>query len=238
MSPQQTAEELTRQGEQQHFLDRAIHSLRAPLRGIGTSAALLLRKWNDRFDEESRELMHAILKGVTDLNDLTLELSDYSVALVPKSPLAKPLPVENALQTALARLQKEIVETGAKVHSGALPLLSADHEQLSILFHCLLSNALAYHGEAAPRIEITATRAGDEWRFSVSDNGIGIAPRFQQQVFEPFERLQSEPRGFGLGLAISRKIVAALGGKLWMDSKEGEGTTFFFALPAQTSSPG
>ncbi len=235
MSPEYTAEDLaTRLREQQHFLDSAIHSLRAGLRGIATAAALISRKWDDRFDEESRGLLRTILGGVTSLNDFTKDLADYSMALVPRGSSSEPLPVENAVQAALAGLQKQIAETGAKIHTGGLPQLDADGEQLTVLFRCLLRNALTYRGNAAaPRIEITAARAGNEWQFAVSDNGIGIPPRFRQQIFEPFERLQSEPRGFGLGLAIARKIVTGLGGKLWVDSAEGEGSTFFFTVPAE-----
>jgi len=232
MSPTDTGE--YRAGLQfQDFLDRAIHGLRAPLRDIAMSAEVLSRKWNEHFDEEGRGLMRSILEGVASLNNFTKSLADYSMALVrPKSSTTGPLPVASALQMAMASLRSKIEETGAQIYSGTLPRLAADHEQLSMLFRCLLTNALDYRSQTAtPRIEITATAAGDEWRFAVSDNGTGIAPRFHRQVFEPFERLQAGRGGFGLGLAISRKIVLAHGGRLWVDSREGEGSTFFFTLP-------
>jgi light-regulated signal transduction histidine kinase (bacteriophytochrome) len=224
MSPMDYRENPASLREFQDFLDRAIHGLRAPLRGIATSAETLSRKWNEHFDEEGRGLMRSILQGVANLNEFTKSLADYS------------LPVASALQTAMASLRTKIEETGAQIYSGTLPRLAADHEQLSVLFRCLLSNALEYRSNiAAPRIEITATAAEDEWRFAVSDNGVGIAPRFHRQVFEPFERLQGGLGGFGLGLAISRKIVLANGGRLWVDSREGEGSTFFFTLPMDSA---
>jgi light-regulated signal transduction histidine kinase (bacteriophytochrome) len=232
MSPRHSEESVAQAKEFQRFLDGAIHSVRAGLRSVSTPATLLSQKWNNRFDDEAREWNRAILDGVTKLNELTKALAEYSFALLSRKPAEGALPLENALQTALANLRPQIQETQAKIYSGALPRLDADHEQLGVLFRCLLSNALEYHGRnVPPQIEITATAAGDEWRFSVSDNGVGIAPRYHRLVFEPFERLEHERRGFGLGLAICRKIVASHGGRLWVDSSEGEGSTFFFTIP-------
>lgn len=232
MSPNYSAEDSAHLLEFQHFLDGAIHGLRASTRGIGTAAGLLAHKWDERFEEDARGLLHSILNGVTDLNQLTRALADYSMALIHAKPSGQQLPVESALQNALAAVRARIDETGATVYSGPLPRLDADHSQLTILFRCLVTNALEFRDEAAaPRIEITATAAGEEWRFAVSDNGIGIASRFHRQIFEPFERLHSDHRGFGLGLTISRKIVSGYGGRIWVDSREGEGSTFFFTLP-------
>jgi light-regulated signal transduction histidine kinase (bacteriophytochrome) len=233
MSPKNSLEALTKLQEFPIFLDGAIHGIRAGLRGIGTSAALLSREWNERFDEESRSWTRSILDGVTNLNNLTASLSDYSMALArPKIPSAAPLPVGNALQTAIQSVNAMIQDTGATVYAGQLPKLAADHEQLAVLFRCLLNNALEYRDiNAAPRIEITATAAGNEWRFAVSDNGIGIAPNFHRQIFEPFKRLHADTGAFGLGLTIARMIVTSHGGRLWVDSREGEGSTFFFTLP-------
>jgi light-regulated signal transduction histidine kinase (bacteriophytochrome) len=236
MSPEQSREDVARLREFQKFLDGAIHSFRAGLRSVGTSAAFLSQRWNLRFDEEARALNRGILDGVTELNGLTKALSEYSFALVPRISTEVPFPLENALQSALASLQPLIDETKASVYAGKMPKIEADHEQMGLLFRCLVANALEYRGKnSAPRIEITATAAEDEWRFAVGDNGIGIAPRFQRLVFEPFERLHNERRGFGLGLAICRKIVSGHGGRLWVDSREGEGSTFFFTIPMHLS---
>lgn len=233
MSQKNSFEALAKLQEFPIFLDGAIHGIRTPLRGIGTSAALLSREWNERFDEESRGWMRSILDGVTDLNNLTAALADYSMALArPKSSAAVPIPLGNALQTAIHSLHATIQDTGATVYAGQLPKLAADHEQLAVLFRCLLNNALEYRDmNAAPRIEITATPAGNEWRFAVSDNGIGIAPNFHRQIFDPFKRLHGDTGAFGLGLTVARMIVTSHGGRLWVDSREGEGSTFFFTLP-------
>ena len=233
MSPHYSTDDLAQRRERQRFLDAAIHNLRAPLRGIGTSAALLHEAWYDRLDDASRAQLNSILEGVTTLDNLARSLADFSMALLPEGSVSAPLPVEHALRAALANLQAPLRETGATVRSGPLPRLAANHEQLTILFRSLLRNAIENRdSEVPPYIEITATHTGDEWTFAVSDNGIGIAPRYQQQVFEPFQRLQNRSRGVGLGLTNCKTIVESHGGRIWVKSQEGRGATFFFTLPS------
>lgn len=159
------------------------------------------------------------------------------MALLSESSPAVSLPIEHAVQTAMVSLKTQVLESKASVHLEALPELVANHEQLSVLFRCLISNALEYRGSEAPRIEMNATRSGDEWRFTCSDNGVGIAPQYQQQVFEPVQRLHSDSRGVGLGLTICRKIVEAHGGRIWLESQEGHGTTVYFTLPGGVDQP-
>ena len=222
--------------EYQRFLDAAIHHLRAPLRGIGTSAALLSEAWDQRFDEEAKALLKQILDGVTRIDNLTKSLASYSMALLPEGSASGPVPVENALQSAMASLQEQIRETGATIRYTGLPRLRGIHEQLSVLFRCLLNNALEYRGSAPPRVEITAAREGEQWRFAIRDNGIGIPPACQNQIFQPFQRLQGRSsQGAGLGLAICQKIVEAHGGTIWVESSSPAGSTFVFTLVADGS---
>jgi two-component system sensor histidine kinase/response regulator len=231
MSKNSPGNELASLRELQRFLDATIHDLRAPLRGIGTSAALLRERWIERSDEETKDRLKSILDGVARIENLAKSLAEYSMALLSDGFAAVELPIAHALQSALVSLESQIKESRASVHSGVLPEIVANHEQLIVLFRCLLSNALEYHGSAAPRIEIDATKSGDKWRFTCSDNGIGIAPQYQQQVFEPFQRLHGGSRGVGLGLTICKKIVEAHGGEISLESQEGQGTKVIFTLP-------
>ena len=231
MSKNFSGDELSNLRELQRFLDATIHDLRAPLRGIGTSAALLRERWNERSDEQAKDCLKSIFDGVTRIECLAKYIAEYSMALLSDDSTAVKLPIDHALQSALITLKSQISESKASVHSGPLPELVANHEQLTVLFRCLLSNALEYHGSDTPHIEINATRSGDEWRFTCSDNGIGIAPQYQQKVFEPFQRLHGGSRGVGLGLPICKKIVEAHGGEIRLESQEGHGTTVIFTLP-------
>ncbi len=233
MSPQHSIEDRVSVREYQRFLDTAIHHLRAPLRVIATSAALLSEGWDDRFDEQARALLKEVFEGVTRIDNLAKSLASYSMALMPESPSSGPIPVEIALQGALATLQVQIRETGATIQYNALPRLCGIHGQLSVLFRCLLSNALDYRATALPRIEITAARDGDRWRFAISDNGIGIPLKYQDQIFQPFQGLHGGVhQGIGLGLAICKKIVEAHGGTIWVESNTQAGSTFVFTLAA------
>jgi light-regulated signal transduction histidine kinase (bacteriophytochrome) len=140
-----------------------------------------------------------------------------------------------ALEQALANLRLSIEETRATVDRGELPPVVADHNQLIELFQNLVANAIKFRGDDPPRIVVGARRSGDSWEFSVADNGIGIDPRHAARIFEVFQRLhtQSEYPGTGIGLAICRRIVERLGGKLWVESAPGSGSTFYFTLPSR-----
>lgn len=130
-------------------------------------------------------------------------------------------------------LQDSIDETKAHIVADDLPKVTGYPSRLRQLLQNLLVNALRYKGAAPPVIGIAVTGLENEYLFSVQDNGIGIAPEYQTQVFEPLKRLHSrdEIEGSGLGLAACRRIVEAHGGRIWVESKEGEGATFFFTLP-------
>jgi chemotaxis family two-component system sensor kinase Cph1 len=222
-------------GEWQRFLDTAIHDLRAPLRGIGTSAELLTEVCGERLDEEARQLIRTILDGVAKIDALSKALAVYSRALQADGPPSGFIRVESALRSALTELEGQIRHSGATVDYGPLPRARGSHEQLSVVFRALLNNALLYHGTEPPSIHITALREGDQWRFAVRDNGVGIEPRYWDQIFQPFQRLHvsNRPEGVGLGLTICQQIVEAHGGTIWVESQLQVGSTFFFTLPAE-----
>jgi light-regulated signal transduction histidine kinase (bacteriophytochrome) len=224
--------------EWQRFLDIAIHDLRAPLRGIGTSAELLAEVCRERLDEEGRRHIRTILDGVAKIDALSRALSNYSRALQTEGPPGGSIRVESALRAALAEIETQIRQTGAIVDYGPLPRVRGSHEQLSLLFRALLSNALLYRSTEPPSIRITAQRDGEQWCFAVRDNGVGIDQKHWDQIFEPFQRLQvaKHDAGIGLGLTICQKIVETHGGRIWVESQPQAGSTFFFTLPAETPS--
>jgi light-regulated signal transduction histidine kinase (bacteriophytochrome) len=128
-----------------------------------------------------------------------------------------------------------IEETGAEVIIGDLPTVEGDRSQLIQLFQNLVGNAIKFHGDAPPRVEVAAERVEDEksWRFSVKDNGIGIDPEHHDRIFVIFQRLHTREhyQGTGIGLAVCRKIVERHGGKIRVESQDGRGSTFTFTIP-------
>lgn len=237
MQPDDPSVEYTQRivGEWQHFLDTAVHDLRAPLRGIGTSAELLTEVCGERLNEEARQLVRTILDGVGKLEALSKALAAYSQALRADGSTSGSIRVDSALRSALTELNDQIRQSGATVEYGPLPRVRGSHEQLTVLFRALLSNALLYRRTEPPSIQITAQRETDRWRFAVRDNGAGIDRKYWDQIFQPFQRLHANrPAGVGLGLSICQKIVEAHGGTIWVESEPQVGSTFFFTLPAET----
>jgi light-regulated signal transduction histidine kinase (bacteriophytochrome) len=137
------------------------------------------------------------------------------------------------VDSALAGLDRQLRDTGGQVIRTPLPEVVGDRERLTDLFRIVLSNALTYRSTQPPRIEVSARVASDEWILQVRDNGIGIAPKYQADIFRPFNRLHgSDIPGVGLGLATCRKILEGHGGRIWIESEPGAGSTFLFAIPA------
>ncbi len=215
------------------FLLRACHDLRSSLRAIRVHTELLQREAAAGVSELDQHLGF-ILDGTRRIDLLTEGLSSYSIALQIDEASFQPLRMGLAVRTALAKLDKELRNSGAEVTSGELPVVSGNLDRLAQVFEILLRNALSYRTERPLRVHIGAEKQDKEWLFSIRDNGSGIEAGYLERVFQPFERLQAgNPEGAaGMGLTIGRAIVERHGGRIRIESEPGVGSTFLFTLPA------
>ncbi|MDD3518506.1 MAG: ATP-binding protein [Chromatiales bacterium] len=219
----------------EQFAYIASHDLQEPLRMVSNYVSLLEHRYAERLDDEAREFMHFAVEGAQRMQQLIHDLLAYSrISTRPGAPAA--VPIETALDEAIADLRTAIDETGAAITRDALPVVRADPTQLRQLFMNLLGNAIKFGRDNVPcRIHVAAERIDGQWRIDVHDNGIGIEPRHQERIFEIFQRLHERERypGTGIGLALCRRIVERNGGRIWVESTPGEGSTFHFTLPAE-----
>jgi signal transduction histidine kinase len=214
--------------ELQDFIYAASHDLKEPLRSISSYTQLLQRHVTE--PEQMAEYCRFIIEGVNVATKLIEQLLRLSRA--GSKPHRTPVNVGAPLQTALYRLQSQIQEVQAEIIYGTLPEFSLDDSQFAQVFEYILDNALKYRSEAAPRVEITGEENDEGLLLAIRDNGSGVPPDYHAQVFAPFKRLHGrEIPGAGLGLSISRKIVQAHEGKIWIESDGVTGSTVKIALP-------
>ena len=142
---------------------------------------------------------------------------------------------ETVFDQAVTNLQVALDEGRALITHDTLPTVMADGGQLTQLFQNLISNAIKFHGEEPPQVQVSAEQQDTEWVFSVRDNGVGIEPEFAERIFVIFQRLHSRDDypGTGIGLSVCQKIVERHGGRIWVKSELGNGSTFYFTLPQQ-----
>jgi PAS domain S-box-containing protein len=227
------AEELKRSNsELEQFAYVASHDLQEPLRMISSYTQLLMRRYGDRFDKEAKEFMDFVVDGSARMKQLIEDILAYSRIGTRGRELA-PVESEAALKRALGSLRGSIEASGATVTHDPLPPVHADAVQLAQLFQNLIGNALKFKGPDAPLVRVSATQRADAWEFAVNDNGIGIDPEFFGRIFMVFQRLhgKGEYPGTGIGLAICKKVVDRHGGRIWVESWPGAGSTFYFTLP-------
>ncbi len=230
-----TADELARSNaDLRQFAYAASHDLREPLRSIAGFVRLLEKRYRGKIDEKADEFIDFIIDGVKRMDSLIHDLLEYS-RVDTKCKDFGPVNCSIALQEAVNNLRSAIEESGAELTYDLLPTVIADSSQLSRIFQNLISNAIKFRGNEPLKISISVQQKGDEWIFSVKDNGIGIDPQFFERIFVIFQRLHtiSEYEGTGLGLTICKKIVERHGGRIWVESEPGKGSTFFFTLPAE-----
>lgn len=199
---------------------------------VASYLQLLRSRYGGKLDGDADEFIEFAVDGAKRMQSLINDLLEYSRVGTRTAPM-RPTNLGEVLQLTEANLRAAIDETRAQVIVGQLPTVVADPGQLLQLTQNLIANAIKFRGAAAPVIHIGATRGLREWEISVRDNGIGIEPRHAERIFQIFKRLHpaNEYPGTGIGLAISRKIVERHGGRIWVESKPGEGATFRFTLP-------
>jgi signal transduction histidine kinase len=229
---QQARQKLTEDLKQ--FTFAATHDVREPLRMIIIYAQMLERKLEQRLDSEAAGYLGHITKGALRIGRLADGLLDFSRLGELDRMRHGAVDSDVALKEALDVLHIAIKESSAQIHYGHLPKVRGDHAHIYQMFQNLIANALKYHApNSTPQINISAVRKGAEWIFAVQDNGIGIAPKHHQHIFIPFKRLHGpDVTGAGIGLATCKRIVELYGGRIWVDSAEGAGSTFYFSLPA------
>ena len=217
--------------ELEQFAYVASHDLQEPLRKISSYGQLLRDECGQTISEEGHEYLNVVIGGANRLKQLVMDLLAFSRISTRGKPLA-PTNAEESLRSAIEQLELTIKETGAEIRFERLPTVMADDVQLAQVFQNLIGNAIKYRGQETPEVAIDARDVGDEIEFSVRDNGIGIDEKYFERVFEIFQRLHNrrEYSGTGIGLAVCKRIIERFGGKIWLDSVPGEGSTFFFTV--------
>ncbi|MBN1310366.1 MAG: substrate-binding domain-containing protein [Anaerolineae bacterium] len=230
---QQRAAELAEANTQlEQFAYIASHDLQEPLRMVTSYLNLLERRYRDRLDTDAQEFIAYAVDGAMRMKRLINDLLTYSRVATHNRP-NEATDCDLLLTQALSNLEVAIKENNALISHDPLPTVLTDGTQLMGVFQNLIGNAIKFHADRQPQIHISAQQAGDEWLFSVRDNGIGIAPEHTEQIFAIFNRLHPRDKypGTGIGLAICKKVVERHGGRIWVESQPGEGATFFFTLP-------
>ena len=231
------AEDLKRSNaELEQFAYVASHDLREPLRMIVNYLGLLERKYKGNLDETADKYIGFAVDGGIRMQNMISDFLTYSRVSNLSKPMV-PIKMEEVLSKSLLDIDSLVKDSRASITHDPLPEILANETHMIQLLQNLIGNSIKYRGQAAPTIHISAKRDGDMWLFSVKDNGIGIAPRYNEKIFEMFQRLNTGERneGTGIGLAIAKRIVEKHGGKIWVVSEEGKGATFFFTLPSSMS---
>lgn len=212
----------------------ASHDLQEPMRMVTLYSQLLLQRSADRLSAEEKEIVDFVIEGAARGQSLLDGLRTYA-EVVSRPFAAVPVPAGGALDSALAHLEPLISATGATVHGELRETVLGDRVELSRVFRQLVENALVHRRPSvAPEVRVGAERSGDEVVIAVTDNGVGIDPEAAERIFEVFHRIHNgnDHGGTGVGLAVCRKIVERHGGRIWVESRPGVGSTFYFTVPA------
>jgi light-regulated signal transduction histidine kinase (bacteriophytochrome) len=242
----QQAKELMRSNKElEQFAYVASHDLQEPLRMVTSYVQILAQDYEGRLDADADRYINYAVDGANRMKVLIDDLLEFSRVGSRGKPF-EPTRCGEVMEQVISDLEGAIEESGGKVTWEALPTVMADATQLAQLLRNLVGNGIKFRGEAPPHVHISAELADSgaglseaqqsprgEWLFSVRDNGIGIAPKYYERIFQMFERLhhRSEYPGTGIGLAICQKIVERHGGRIWVESELGEGSTFYFTIP-------
>ncbi len=228
----QTLEKLKQSNsELEQFAYVASHDLQEPLRMVASYVQLIERRYKGKLDADADEFIGYAVDGANRMRGLIDDLLTYSRVGRLGKPF-EPTNLESTLDIALMNLQASIAESGAVVTHDKLPTVMADGGQIVQLFQNLIGNAIKFRGKKPPKIHVSTQTQETQYLFSVKDNGIGIAPEYYDRLFKIFQRLHTreEYPGSGIGLAVCKKIVERHGGRIWIESQEGKGSTIYFTL--------
>jgi signal transduction histidine kinase len=227
------AEELSRSNaELEQFAYVASHELQEPLRKVAGYTRLMARRFQGRLDKEADQFIENAVEEMERMRQLIDDLLTYA-RVGNRGSKSERVDSGAALDKALVHLAEQIEQSGASVTSEGLPVVTADSAQLTQLFHYLIGNAIKFRRQEPPLVHISAEQRETEWVFSVRDNGIGIEKEYADRIFGIFQRLHSraEYPGTGIGLAVCKKIVERHGGRIWVESEPGKGSSFYFTFP-------
>ncbi len=220
------------------FAYAASHDLQEPLRMVALYSQLLHRKYASKLDAEADQYISFVVGGAKRMEMLLKDLLTYSQTGSSSEGPAQPIDCESVLRKVLLNLQASIEQNSAIVHWDRLPMVQAHEVRMVQLLQNIIGNAIKYRSAEPPKIQIVAERRDSDWLFVVHDNGIGIEPAYAQQIFGIFKRLHGQDYpGTGIGLAICQRIVERYGGRIWVESKLGEGSRFCFTLPPAADQP-
>jgi light-regulated signal transduction histidine kinase (bacteriophytochrome) len=215
----------------EEFVSMAAHNLRESLRDIAAYGQLISETYAGSLDSDAAEYLARIEHGAASAQSLLADVVDYWTMDGGERQFS-PTDMEAALVQALLCADGQMTERSAVVTHDPLPWVTGDFELLTKVLHHLIENAIEYCVAPFPRVHISSRRADPDWIFSVTDNGPGIEPAFQDRIFEPFKRLHGkEHPGNGLGLAFCKKAIEWQGGRVWIESAPGAGTTLYFTVP-------
>jgi light-regulated signal transduction histidine kinase (bacteriophytochrome) len=210
------------------FASIASHDLQEPLRGITMYLDLLEVRQGSRLTEVGLGYVRQAVTSANRMGDLITALLTYARATGRREP--EPVDAAAAAREAIGNLRARIEEMRAEIEIGELPWVSASHVQLVGVFQNLIGNGIKFC-DGQPRVQVAADRIGDDWEFSVRDNGIGISPEAASRLFRLFQRLEpTRFAGTGIGLITCKRIIEEFGGRIWLTSTPGAGSTFRFTL--------
>jgi signal transduction histidine kinase len=218
--------------ELEQFANVASHDLQEPLRMVASYAQMLAKRYQGKLDADADEFIGYVVDGVHQMYQLINGLLAYS-QVGSQLKAFQPTDCNAVIGGALVNLRGTIKDNAALITHDSLPTVMADALQLELLFQNLIGNAIKFHGKQPPQIKVSVDQKENEWLFSVRDNGIGIDSQYADRIFTIFERLHTtkDYPGTGIGLAICKKIVERHGGRIWVESQPGTGSTFYFTFP-------
>jgi PAS domain S-box-containing protein len=233
---EQSAENLKRSNEDlEQFAYVASHDLQEPLRVMSSYSQLLEKRYKDKLDNDARDFINFIVEAANRMQGLINDLLAYSRANRLQTPDTE-VDCDQVLKELTKAMDPTVKSVRGRIVFEKLPVVWARESAIMQLFQNLIGNALKFRSEEPPVINISVAREKNEWVFSVKDNGIGIEPQYRERIFQIFQRLHTRDKypGTGIGLSICKKIIENIGGRLWVESDYGKGSTFYFTIPMKS----